>query len=150
MPGYATVSKDLLWSSQSIGINNLEGIGLGPALANGNWVLLGVVDDGRVGFNLITSFELSRSGCTLAGDYNCNGGVDDSDYTLWKNTFGSTMALAADGNGDGVVDAADYAIWRDHLGEPAVGNAAAVPELGTAGLVGLAALMGLASRRTQR
>jgi hypothetical protein len=151
---FAPVMKNQLWSGQIGGVlgsgHNVEGIGLGPQLANGNWVLLGVADNGGSGGNPIVSFELSLGGCSLAGDYNCSGAVDDSDYTLWKNTFGSAAALAADGNDDGVVDAADYAVWRDSLGAPAVGNATAVPELGTVGLAGLAALMGLASRRTQR
>jgi Esterase-like activity of phytase/Dockerin type I domain len=125
---YTETSKNLLWSSQSFGINNLEGIGLGPVLPNGNWVLLGVVDDGGLGFNLISSYELSRSGCLLAGDYNCSGTVDDSDYTLWKNTFGSTEALAADGNADGVVNAADYTLWRNNLGASPGQAGLAVPE----------------------
>src|SRR6185295_8530282 len=58
--------------------------------------------------------ELSLGGCGMAGDYNCDGKVDDADYRLWRNTFGSTKALAADGDGDGTVDAADFTIWRDN------------------------------------
>lgn len=140
---YATTSKELLWSSQSFGINNLEGIALGPVLPNGNWVLLGVVDDGGLGFNLISSYELSRSDCSLAGDYNCSGAVDDSDYTLWKNTFGSTQALAADGNGDGVVNAADYTVWRNNAGASPGLATHVVPEPGN--LVSLGTLTILAT-----
>lgn len=153
---YMTTSKNLLWSNQSFGINNLEGIGLGPVLPNGNWVLLGVVDDGGLGFNLISSFELSRSGCSLLGDYNCSGTVDDVDYTLWKNTYGSTQALAADGNGDNVVNAADYTVWRNQLGStPGAGsgsgsldfNRSAVPEPATVVLQLVGAVMTNCLRR---
>ncbi|MGE3239471.1 MAG: NPCBM/NEW2 domain-containing protein [Pirellulales bacterium] len=53
----------------------------------------------------------------LAGDFDRSGVVNDTDYNLWRNTFGSTKELAADGNGNGTVDAADYTAWRDHLGD---------------------------------
>jgi hypothetical protein len=118
---FTTVTKTQLWSGQIGGLlgsgHNVEGIGLGPQLANGNWVLLGVADNGGSGANPIVVWELSLTGCSLAGDYNCSGIVDAADYTFWKNTFGSQLALAADGNGNGTVDAADYTVWRDHLGE---------------------------------
>jgi hypothetical protein len=50
------------------------------------------------------------------GDFDRNGSVDDSDLTLWRNSFGKTIELAADGNENGLVDAADYTIWRNNLG----------------------------------
>ena len=128
---YTTVDKRLLWTSQFGGgfdpEFNVEGIGLGPRLANGNWVLLGVADNAGSGGNPIVSWELSLTGCAIAGDFNCNGSVDDADYTLWKNLYGSTgMNLAADGNGDGIVDAADYTIWRNAGALPAEAAAAHV------------------------
>ncbi|MCA9188726.1 MAG: dockerin type I repeat-containing protein, partial [Planctomycetales bacterium] len=46
----------------------------------------------------------------VEGDYNGNGIVDAADYTVWKDTFGSSDDLIADGNGNGIVDAADYTI----------------------------------------
>lgn len=52
----------------------------------------------------------------IAGDYNADGKVDDSDDDVWKADFGSTSKLDADGNDDTFVDAADYVIWRDNLG----------------------------------
>lgn len=90
----------------------------------------------------------------LAGDYDGSGTVDNSDYLLWKKSFGSTADLAADGNGNGIVDAADYTIWRNNFGAAlaAAGSAMAanVPEPGGLAMaVGFAlGAMGLNSRRS--
>ncbi len=51
------------------------------------------------------------------GDYNFDGVVNLSDYTLWRDTLGSTSQVGADGNGNGVVDAADYGVWSSSLGQ---------------------------------
>lgn len=67
----------------------------------------------------------------LPGDYNRDDSVDEDDYILWRNTFGSTELLDADGNDDGIVDAADYVVWRDHFGATknvAASQASQVPE----------------------
>ncbi|MCA9187622.1 MAG: S8 family serine peptidase, partial [Planctomycetales bacterium] len=48
----------------------------------------------------------------IPGDYNENHMVDAADYTVWKDTFGSTADLRADGNANGTIDAADYTIWK--------------------------------------
>ncbi|MBB6429689.1 endonuclease [Algisphaera agarilytica] len=86
----------------------------------------------------------------LAGDYNGNGVVDAADYTVWQDSFGSTVDLAADGNGNGVVDAADYTVWQDNFGSTSGGGSSVViPEPGTVTLV-LVSLMGMAGRRQRR
>ena len=76
-----------------------------------------MLDNGGSGNNLIASFELSLTDCSLVGDYNCSGDVEPMDYSLWKSTYGATgLALAADGNADGRIDAGDYVVWRNSLG----------------------------------
>lgn len=56
---------------------------------------------------------------SLPGDYNGDSTVGLADYTIWRNTLGSTPASfsLADGNGDGVTDASDYQVWKYHLGK---------------------------------
>ncbi len=49
------------------------------------------------------------------GDYSGDGTVGPEDYTIWRNSFGSSN-LAADGNGNGVIDSGDYVIWRKNEG----------------------------------
>ena len=49
----------------------------------------------------------------LQGDYDIDGDVDQDDYTVWRESFGSDLLLAADGNDNSVVDSADYTVWRD-------------------------------------
>ncbi|WP_146395972.1 LamG domain-containing protein [Pseudobythopirellula maris] len=81
------------------------------------------------------------------GDYDRNGMVDESDFDVWRATFGSTLELAADGNFDGRVDAADFTVWRDHF-EPAAGLFVAVPEPHAASIsLVLAGLLGVCSAR---
>ena len=97
--------------------------------------------------NVFTKFGLD-------GDYFPDSVVNQTDYAIWRQYFGSTSVLLADGNLDGTVNAADYVVWRNNLGltisasgsggsSAALSVAAhAVPEPGTVVLV-LAALAGL-------
>jgi hypothetical protein len=69
------------------------------------------------------------------GDYNQDGVVDAADYTVWRDTLGSTTDLRANGddtgNSHGVIDVADFAIWKEHFGEfvnQAGGASLQVPE----------------------
>jgi hypothetical protein len=80
----------------------------------------------------------------LAGDYNDDGTVDARDYTVWRNSVGTTGAgLAADGNGDMQITGADYTIWKNNYGEMAPGAAglimASVPEPSSLALAGVLA-----------
>lgn len=85
----------------------------------------------------------------LAGDYNYDGSVDELDYQVWKDSFGTTvprLGLWADGNKDGLVDAADYTFWRDHFLAAGAGSIA-IPEPATWLLLVIAAGCSLARRR---
>lgn len=90
----------------------------------------------------------------VAGDYNGNGIVDAADYTIWRDTLGSTTDLRANGDTTGasatVIDQADYTFWKSHFGATSGAGAgaiagSAVPEpscllLGAIGLVTLIVL----------
>jgi hypothetical protein len=62
----------------------------------------------------------------VAGDYQADGLTNNSDYNVWRATFGVSVfpGVAADGNGNGAADAADYVFWRKSataVAQPAVG-----------------------------
>jgi hypothetical protein len=114
---YSPVSKELLWSGAVGGASgqNLEGLCLGPRLANGNWLLVGVVDNSTgqdgVSFNTLVTFELSPQ---MTGDFDADGDVDGQDFLAWQRGYGTPVGAAlsqGDGDRDGDVDAADLAIW---------------------------------------
>jgi hypothetical protein len=72
------------------------------------------------------------------GDYNGNGIVDAADYTVWRDTLGSTTDLRANGDSSGasagVIDQADYNVWKTNFGAHAGSGSdvgAAVPEPAT-------------------
>jgi len=85
---------------------------------------------------------LSAGPPLVPGDYDQNGTVDAADYSIWRDTLGSTTDLRADGSrtgaSSGVVDTADYEVWRRNFGRSAhtgAGGLATVPEPATAWLV---------------
>jgi hypothetical protein len=84
----------------------------------------------------------------LAGDYDTNGVVEQADYDLWAQTYGSTVtpSTGADGNGDGLIDAADYTVWRNAI---APSPMMAVPEP-AACLIAILALANLTQLRRPR
>jgi hypothetical protein len=99
----------------------------------------------------------------VAGDYDHNFTVNQADYTVWRQNFGSTTLLNADGNLNGIVDAADFAIWRKYFGStyPGVGSSigggqslglfnSAVPEPTAGGLTCLGASSFLVRARRRR
>lgn len=74
--------------------------------------------------NLIGEVEAAG----LAGDYNGDNVVDAADFTVWRDTLGSTSVLDADGDGSGTIDAGDYSVWTSNFGNSIPAAAAAVPE----------------------
>jgi PEP-CTERM motif len=93
------------------------------------------------GNNLVLLFGTAA----LAGDYNHNGVVDASDYTVWRDSFGQTgTGLAADGDGSGTVDQGDYDLWTMNFGNTSPGSGAGssvtVPEPATIWLAAMGML----------
>ncbi|MEX2172253.1 MAG: hypothetical protein WD851_23235 [Pirellulales bacterium] len=90
------------------------------------------------------------TGPVLVGDYNGDGAISAADYTIWRDTLGSTTDLRADGNLNTMIDQGDYSVWAAKFGTAGSGLAAAVPEPGSivlAALTGLAILAAYAVRK---
>ena len=93
----------------------------------------------------------------VAGDYNGDGTVNAADYTIWRNTLGSTTDLRANGDNAGAsenkIDQADYAFWKSHFGNTSGSGSAAissnspVPEPATGLMITLALGCAAAIRR---
>ena len=97
----------------------------------------------------------------MAGDFNDDGIVDAADYTVWRNSLGTTFDLNGNGNeagsSAGVVDADDYQLWKANFGNAAQtggpmlqNGVVGVPEPATLGVTLLtvaAALWGVRKRR---
>jgi len=58
----------------------------------------------------------------LAGDYNGDHVVNAADYTVWRDTLGSTGDLRADGDHSGTVEGPDYDVWQQNFGSAAAGS----------------------------
>ncbi|TWT95282.1 hypothetical protein Pla108_34270 [Botrimarina colliarenosi] len=70
---------------------------------------------------------LRNTPVTLAGDYNGDGVVNAADYTVWRDTEGTSLLLGADGDGDNTVNTADYGVWSAAYGT-SVAPSIAIPE----------------------
>jgi GH35 family endo-1,4-beta-xylanase len=109
---------------------------------NGFWGDYELVIDGET-FDLNLAKGQSLYSLVVApGDFNGDGSVDAVDYTVWRDTHGSTTDFRADGNGDRLIDEFDYAIWKSNFGTiygAGGGQLASVPEPASALLVALAA-----------
>lgn len=109
--------------------------------------LTGTFDTVTAGYSVDTAtpgvVKLLASGgpSNVPGDYDNNGTVGTSDYTLWKNNFGNSIAgLLQNVNPTKVgatIDASDYTFWRDRKNAAALVSSSAVPEPATWVLVGL-------------
>jgi len=63
-----------------------------------------------------------RENAPFGGDYNKNSVVDAADYTIWRNTLGSTSDLRADGDKNGTIQQADYDYWKARFGNQVKGG----------------------------
>ena len=143
---YTPVAKVALFDGAADGAlgQNLEGLARGPRLANGSWLLLGVVDDrpgdlDTLSANSVVAFTASAN---TTADFNADGQVDGDDFLAWQRGLGKAVGaklVDGDGDRDGDVDAADLQLWRAASAAPA-GAAAPEPSgamLAPAGLVAL-------------
>jgi hypothetical protein len=92
---------------------------------NGDWAGTATV--------FLDNLRLVNLAAPLSGDFNSDGYVNAADYTVWRNTLGSTSDLRADGNRNGVVDVFDYQLWKANFGATGSAGAgtnasAAIPE----------------------
>ncbi len=86
----------------------------------------------------------------VLGDYDNNGTVGASDYSLWAANLGgaSTTLFNVNPAKDGtIVDASDYTIWRDQLPVISAVAGAAVPEPAAIAIVSLVVGAGIFARR---
>lgn len=81
--------------------------------ANGELYAIGFDPSQAVVYRFTDAYLLSE------GDYNEDGIVDASDYTMWRDTFGQSVPFGsqADGDGSGMIDTGDYEVWKAHFGE---------------------------------
>lgn len=150
---YTPVAKTLLWSGAidaSFG-QNMEGLTLGPRLANGDWSLIGVVDngDGSSG-NTIVAFTATP---VISADFNGDGAVDGADFLQWQRGNGNAIGAThheGDANRDGAVDDADLQLWKGAFAPPAAAASHAIPEPTPALLTAVAAAVGLSAHKKVR
>jgi hypothetical protein len=126
--GTALNRFDRITADGNVALNGTLRIYVNPASCIGNQTCSTAPADANPTIdpaaNVGTTFDIiTTAASSPMGDYNGNGSVDDGDYTLWRQGFGSTN-LSADGNGDGAVDAADYVMWRKLFG--GVGSSAVI------------------------
>jgi hypothetical protein len=124
-----------------------------PAFPNPSMDIMMYTDEGLGDITDVISYTLAAPPTGAAGDYNDNGVVDAADYTIWRDTLGSTSDLRANGDNmgasAGLIDQADYDIWKMNFGE-STGSArvtGVVPEPGHALLVSVVVAAAAVFRR---
>jgi predicted carbohydrate-binding protein with CBM5 and CBM33 domain len=68
----------------------------------------------------------------IAGDYDADGVVDASDYTVWRDHVGAAAGSLPNDVEGGVIGTKQYTRWKTNFGvRSGAGSASAVPEAGT-------------------
>ena len=151
---YTPAAKSLLWSGTADGAangQNLEGLALGPRLANGSWVLIGVVDNDAMDIISNDTIVAFTAAANPSADFNNDGAVDGSDLILWQRGLGKPIGAThaqGDADRDGDVDQADLQLWKSSV--PAAAAATPVPEPATAPAAGAVLAVAIRARRKQR
>jgi CSLREA domain-containing protein len=67
----------------------------------------------------IGAVEAQGAVVAAAGDFNGDGRFDAADYTVWRDSLGTSVAplTAGDATGDGVVDETDRQLWVSRYGD---------------------------------
>jgi hypothetical protein len=99
-------------------------------------------------------FRVASLAPQLPGDYNGNGVVDAADYTIWRDTLGSTTDLRSNGDNTGgsagIINQADYNFWKANFGTHSGSGASgglAVPDPSTAASLVIGCAVALMARR---
>jgi hypothetical protein len=111
--------------------------------------------NGSVRISEITVLPTDETGGPLLGDYNGDLKVSAADYTVWRDTLGSTTDLRADGaaagSSSGVIDQDDYDVWINQYGQSQFGATLAarfvVPEPPALGIFAATLLAGIVVSR---
>ena len=88
---------------------NIDGV-------KGNYSLTQTTDGQTLTITPGVTTTVSTTTCTkrLQGDINCDGTIDQSDFTSWKQYF-LNKNLSGDINNDGKIDLIDFETWRKFL-----------------------------------
>ena len=88
------------------------------AINDGVTVSLGSAFDTSAAQDLVFRYGVVTGDAAPVGDYNGDGVVDGSDYAVWRETLGDSVAAGtgADGDGDGVIAEGDLVVWRGDYG----------------------------------
>lgn len=145
---YSELVFDEWWTDETIATDD-EGIATTRGF-KGDYLVTATVGDETNEVEAVITTDGASIIVTLAllqGDYNEDGKVDAADYTVWRDSFGSTAVsterLAADGNNNGTIDAADYEIWQANFGASLEAETSSTVPEPSGGVLMLFAMTGL-------
>jgi probable HAF family extracellular repeat protein len=155
--GYGGVQEHAILWSDSQGAVDLNSV-VAPSLGRTLTRAFAINNQGQILALTTTPNPEGFMLTPVAGDYNNDGIVDAADYTIWRDTLGSTTDLRANGDNigasAGVIDHADYNVCKTnfgaHSGAGATGNSASLPEPTTLWLNCCATICATLSVRSSR